>query len=323
MTFLERILGLQNQDSGPGKARPDRRALLRRVRRVEITTRALVEGLMAGRYRSVFRGQGVDLAEIREYIPGDDVRAIDWNVTARFGHPFVRTYMEERDTTVYFVIDRSASAGFGSLVPREETVLEATAALAFAALRNNDRVGLVLFTDRVERFIPARKGRRHLIALLNVLIDHVPVSPRTDIPGVLAALGHRLTRRATLVVISDLFGSPGSGPGGHSPLLAPLRHLRLRHDVAAIRVTDAREHALPDVGLILLEDIETGEQLLVDTSDAGIRSRFGEVVGEEARKVARVCGEAGVDLLAIRTGEPVTVPLRHFFKVRARRVRRR
>ncbi|MFZ1898722.1 DUF58 domain-containing protein [Methanoregula sp.] len=282
----------------------DRAELIRQIKKIDIATGVLVEGLQTGFHHSVFKGQGIEFTEIREYTPGDDIRAIDWKVTARYNRPFVKEFTEERDQTFYFVADISGSSGFGLHSTKKRKILEITASLAFAAVRNNDRVGLVLFSDRVEKFVPAKRGRKHLAELFNVMIDHRPVSKKTDLAAALQFLATVLARRSSIVILSD-FASPSFS--------LPLRVLRRRHEVIAIRITDPREQDLPDVGFIELEDTETGEQVLADTSDPGFRQRYrGLVAGYEDglhRNFARNC----IPEVVISTDEPYDIPLKEFF----------
>jgi uncharacterized protein (DUF58 family) len=282
----------------------DRAELIRQVKKIDIATGVLVEGLQTGFHHSMFKGQGIEFTEIREYTPGDDIRAIDWKVTARYNRPFVKEFTEERDQTFYFVADISGSSGFGLHSTKKRKILEITASLAFAAVRNNDRVGLVLFSDRVEKFIPAKRGRKHLAELFNVMIDHRPVSKKTDLAAALQFLATIIARRSSIVILSD-FASPS--------FLLPLRVLRRRHEVIAIRITDPREQDLPDVGLLELEDTETGEQVLADTSDPGFRQRYRGLVAEYDNGLHRDFARSRIPEVAVSTDEPYDIPLKDFF----------
>ncbi len=288
----------------------DRTDLIRQLRKIEITTNALVEGLQSGLHHSLFKGHGVEFAEIREYVPGDDVRSIDWKVTARYNRPFIKEYTEERDQTFYFVVDISGSGTFGSATSKQKKIIEVTASLAFAALKNNDRIGLCLISDRVEKFLPAKRGKKHLISILNTLIDHRAVSAKTDLAVAARFLGTILARRSSLIILSDFISLD---------FLGTLKTLRKRHEVIAIRVSDLREHELPDIGTIALEDSETGEQVLVDTSDAGVRMRYAALV-EEAEKTLTVgLSRAGIGNVSILTTDPYEIPLQKFFRGMKRR----
>jgi uncharacterized protein (DUF58 family) len=291
---------------GDGWERMDNRAgLIRQLKKIELETNALAGGLQPGLHPSLFKGRGMEFAEIREYVPGDDVRTIDWKVTARYNHPFVREYTEERDKTFYFVADISGSATFGSSTTKQQKMLEVTASLAFAALRNNDRIGLCLFSDRVEKFLPARRGRKHLVTLLNTLVDHKPVSRKTDLTSAALFLGTAIRRRSSVVILSD-FAAPG--------VSSALKILCRRHEVIAVRVTDPREEELPDIGTVVLEDPETGEQVTVDTSDAGFRGRYAELVAEAGRELDAGFLRAGIGTVSLMTTDPYDIALNRFFR---------
>ncbi|MDD4484395.1 MAG: DUF58 domain-containing protein [Methanoregula sp.] len=282
----------------------DRAELIRQLKKIDLATGILVEGLQSGPHHSVFKGQGIEFSEIREYVPGDDVRSIDWKVTARYSRPFIKEFTEERDQTFYFVVDISGSSGFGSDTTKQRKILEVTASLAFAAVKNNDRIGLVLFSDQVEKFIPAKRGRKHLANLFNVMIDHKAASQKTDLAAAARFLTGALSRRCSIVILSD-FASPD--------FFLPLRILRRRHEVLAIRVADPRELDLPDVGLIELEDPETGEQVPVDTSDPVFRERYSELVTEADRRLHSDFAKNRIPEAALLTDEPYDIPLKRFF----------
>jgi len=280
------------------------------VRRLEITTRHLVRDIVAGEYSSAFRGRGVEFAEVREYQPGDDVRTIDWNVTARLGAAYVKRYLEERELSVVFVVDRSASGGFGSRVrTRGELAAEVVAVLAFAAARNNDRVGLLLATDRVERFTLPRKGRRHALRVVSELLAFEPEGRGTDLALALDALEPALRRRAVIFVVSDFLTA------GYESTLARLAR---RHDLVAIQLVDRRERELPDVGLVTLWDPESDAWRVVNTGDAEVRERFRERAAAFDRGLERMLVERGADLLRLETGRPYAEPLLAFFRRRER-----
>ena len=288
----------------------DKIDLIRQLRKIEITTNALVEGLQSGLHHSLFKGHGVEFAEIREYVPGDDVRSIDWKVTARYNRPFIKEYTEERDQTFYFVVDISGSGTFGSETSKQMKMLEVTASLAFAALRNNDRIGLCLFSDRVEKFLPAKRGKKHLVSILNTLIDHKAVSAKTDLCVAARFLGSILKRKSSVIILSD-FAAPD--------FLGALKTLRRRHEVIAIRVSDQREHELPDVGTLALEDSETGEQVIVDTSDADFRMRYSVLVEEAEKTLTTGLSRAGIGNVSLLTTASYDIPLRQFFRGMKRR----
>jgi uncharacterized protein (DUF58 family) len=280
------------------------------VRRLEITTRHLVRDIVAGEYSSAFRGRGVEFAEVREYQPGDDIRTIDWNVTARLGSAYVKRYLEERELTVVFVVDQSASGGFGSRVrTRSDLAAEVVAVLAFAAARNNDRVGLLLATDRVEAYTQPRKGRRHALRVVSELLAFTPEARGTDLDVPLSTLESSLRRRAVVFVVSDFLAT------GYEPALARLAR---RHDVVAIQIVDPRERELPDVGLVTLWDPETGDWRVVDTADRRVRERFAERAQAFDRALERMLAERGADLLRLETGRSYAEPLLAFFRRRER-----
>jgi uncharacterized protein (DUF58 family) len=280
------------------------------VRRLEITTRHLVRDIVAGEYSSAFRGRGVEFAEVREYQPGDDIRTIDWNVTARLGSAYVKRYLEERELTVVFVVDRSASGAFGSRVrTRGDLAAEVVAVLAFAAARNNDRVGLLLATDRVEAYTQPRKGRRHALRVISELLAFTPEGRGTDLGVALTTLESSLRRRAVIFLVSDFLAT------GYEPALARLAR---RHDLVAIQVVDPRERELPDVGLVTLWDPESGDWRLVDTADREVRSRFNERATAFDRGLERMLMERGADLLRLETGRSYAESLLAFFRRRER-----
>ncbi len=280
----------------------------REVRRLEITTRHLVRDIMAGEYSSAFRGRGVEFAEVREYQPGDDVRTIDWNVTARLGAAYVKRYLEERELSVLFVADRSASSSFGSVRrTKSDLTTEVCAVLALAAARNNDRVGAVFATDRVEQYVAPRKGRRQALRVISDLLSFQPSGSGTDLGAALAYLEPMLRRRAVIFLISDFLGT------GYE---SPLGRLARRHDVIALQLIDPRERELPDVGLVTLWDPESGSWRVVDTGDAGLRDRFRARAAAFDATLERTLRESGVDLLRLETGKSYAEPLLAFFRRR-------
>jgi uncharacterized protein (DUF58 family) len=278
--------------------------LIRQIRKIELRTKVLTSGLQSGLHHSLFKGQGIEFAEIREYVPGDDVRSIDWKVTARYNRPFIKEYTEERDQTFYFLIDISGSGSFGSGMTKQRKMLEVVASLAFAAVRNNDRVGICLFSDRVEKFIPAKKGRKHIVSVLNTLISHKAASQKTDLAAAVKFLATVLSRKSSVIILSDFVSAD---------FMRPLRILNRKHEVMAVRITDPREHELPDIGFIELEDPETGEQILVNTSDRKLRERYQELVDESDRKLEGDLARTGIGCVPLSTSEPYDLPLRQFF----------
>jgi uncharacterized protein (DUF58 family) len=295
------------------------REILSRVRTLEIRTRRLVEETMAGQYHSVFKGRGMDFEEVREYLPGDEVRTIDWNVTARTGRPFVKKFTEERELTLLLLLDLSASGSFGSGArSKRELAAEVASVLAFSAIRNQDRVGLVLFTDRVEKFIPPAKGRSHVLRVVREALFFEPEHAGTDLVAALEFANRVVPRRAVTFLISD-FLLPGCEKGLPEPVRRALGLANRRHDLVALSTTDPRERELPDVGFITLDDAETGEQLEVDTSDPRLRRRYAEAAAAHAEALRQALTACGVDLLELDTDAPYLPALQRFFRGRARR----
>lgn len=287
------------------------REILKQVRRIEITTRGLVNEVFSGEYHSVFKGRGMSFAEVREYAYGDDIRGIDWNVTARTGSPHVKVFEEERELTVMLVVDASASVGFGT---RERTkaalAAELCGVLAFSAIKNNDKVGLILFTDRIERFVPPRKGRRHALRVLRELLYHPSVGKGTDLGEALEYLARVTRRRAVVFLVSDFIDD-----GFDKPLSVAAR----RHDLVAVRVGDLREEEVPAMGLVEFEDPETGARTVVNTSGGVFRERFrrlGAAARERADELFRRCK---IDTIEVTTGVSYDRSLRRFFEERGRR----
>jgi uncharacterized protein (DUF58 family) len=290
----------------------DPREILRKIRRLELRTRRLVESSFAGQYQSVFKGRGMNFEEVRPYSPGDEIRAIDWNVTARTGEPYIKKFTEEREMTVMIVLDVSASGDFGSVrESKREMAAEVASILAFSAIHNNDKVGLLLFSDRVELFIPPKKGRLHILRLIREMLFFSPKGRGTDLAGALEYMNKVITRRAVVFVISDFLAGDFS-----RPLTVSAR----RHDMVALTVVDPTEEALPDVGVILLEDPETGEQIEVDTSRRAITGNYARLAGERAKELGTLFGSRGVDMVQLRTDRDYLPMLRSFFDRRGRRL---
>ena len=295
------------------------REILSRVRKLEIRTRRLVEETMAGQYHSVFKGRGMDFEEVREYLPGDEVRTIDWNVTARTGRTFVKKFTEERELTLLLLVDLSASGSFGSVSrSKRELAAEVASVLAFSAIRNNDKVGLVLFTDRIEKFIPPAKGKSHVLRVVREILFFEPEHKGTDLVAAVEFANRVVRRRAVTFLISD-FLLPGCERGLPDAVKRALGLANRRHDLVALATTDPRERELPDVGFVTLEDAETGEQLEVDTSDAGLRQRYAEAAALHAEALRHALRGCGVDLLELKTEEPYLPALQRFFRSRVRR----
>lgn len=287
------------------------REILRQVKLIELRTRSLVNTHFGGEYHSVFKGQGMEFAEVREYVPGDDVRTIEWNVSARMAHPYVKKYVEERELTALFVVDLSGSTQFGTRGRfKAEAAVEIAAVLALAAVRNNDRVGLCLFTDRVETFVPPKKGRRHALRIIRDLLAFEPEGRGTDLTGALEYVGRVLRHRAVVFVFSDFLDR------GYE---RALKTLGRRHDVVAITITDPRERDVPDVGYVELEDAETDAPIVFNTSNRFAREQYEHLVGEEETRRRRLLRRWNVDQVEVWTDRSYVGPLIRFFQARERR----
>ncbi|HJP56351.1 MAG TPA: DUF58 domain-containing protein [Gemmatimonadales bacterium] len=287
--------------------------VLEQVKGIELRTRGLVTSLFAGEYRSVFRGQGMEFAEVRAYEPGDDFRAIDWNVSARLASPYVKTFTEERELTLMLVVDQSGSTRFGEPVSKGALAIEVGAVLALAAAHHNDRVGALLFADEVERVIPPAKGRRHALRVIRDLVAFAPAGRRTNLGASLSYASRLLRHRAIVAVLSDFLAEGWE---------KPLRRLAARHEVVAIVIEDPRELELPESGWIEMADAETGRRVLVDTGSREVRERVRALAERRRAERARLLGAAGVDQILLRTDASYALPLRHAFALRARRLRR-
>jgi uncharacterized protein (DUF58 family) len=290
------------------------REVIRQVRRLQLRARRAVEDLLGGEYRSVFKGTGIAFEEVREYQAGDDIRAIDWNVTARMGHPFIKRFVEERELTVLLLLDCSGSNQFGTfLQQKREVAAELAAVLAFSAISNNDRVGLIAFTDKVERFIPPRKGTRHVLRLIRDVLFYQPRRRGTCIREALDYANRVLHRRAILFLMSDFLDTTHE------------RSFKLtarRHDLIAVPLTDPREQELPAVGLLELEDAETGRRFLLDTSSREVRAAYARAARERREQLRRLAKSARVDLIEVSTDGGHLDALIRFFRIRERRLRK-
>jgi uncharacterized protein (DUF58 family) len=310
------------------------REILKKIRQIEIRTRRLVSETLAGQYHSVFKGQGMNFDEVREYQPGDEVRTIDWNVTARMNHPFVKKFVEERELTLMLVVDVSGSGLFGSSAQsKRELAAEIASLLAFSAIRNNDKVGLILFTDEVEKFIPPRKGRRHVLRVIREVLFFEPERRGTDLNEALEFLMRVTPHRAIAVIISDFIGSPAisgrraSRPRPQMMLLESLaqasfpmlRQANRRHDVVAVQIADRYEMELPALGRLVLNDAETGEVVEINTADERKRTAFAQRQARAQTDLSRLFRSAGIDAIQLRTDKPYGVELARFFETRERR----
>lgn len=302
---------------------PTTRDILKRVRQVELRTRRLVTDAVAGAWHSSFKGQGIDFEEVREYQVGDDVRDIDWNVTARTGTPHIKRFREERELTLILAVDMSASGNFGSAQrTKRELAAEVASVLAFSAIRNNDKVGLLLFSDRPEHFLRPRKGRQHTLRVIRDILYHDPEHPGTDIAGALDQLNHYTKRKAVVFLISDFL----QGPDGRlpdldhpreDPVFRTLALTNLRHDLICLQLTDPREHTLPDLGLLSLEDNETGELIHLPTNSSRLRQKFSDANTRRLDRTTRTLRQLGIDTLQLRPDRPYIHDLQRLFQNRA------
>lgn len=289
--------------------------LAKKIRYIQIYTSKAVNDVLAGEYHSVFKGQGMEFNEVRSYQPGDDIRTIDWNVTARTGHPYVKRYVEEREITVFFLVDLSGSGAFGSSKKlKNEIAAEFCALLAFSAIKNNDKVGLIVFTDTIELFIPPAKGTSHVLRLIRELLFFSPGQTQknkgTDIALALDYLGKVLHKRGVVFLVSDFLDQNFE---------KPLRVLARRHDLIAVSVTDPREHSLPDIGLLEIQDAETGKTVIVDTGSSTVRSRYSALAEKRELELSGLFRSTGIDHIRILTDRDYVLDLVKFFRRRMKK----
>ena len=284
--------------------------LLKRVRKIEIKTRGLSSNIFAGEYHSAFKGRGMMFSEVREYQYGDDIRNIDWNVTARHGHPYIKVFEEERELTVMLLVDVSGSRNFGSESKlKKNQITEIAAVIAFSAMQNNDKIGVLFFSDKVEKFIPPKKGRSHILHIIRELIDFTPENMSTNIAHALQYVTNSIKKRCTCFVISDFIDN---NDFSHALSIA-----NRKHDVVALRVYDERENILPPVGMLLLRDAETGEQVWVDTNDKKLRDDFKKQAYIRDRELETIMKKAGVDAASIKASDDYVRALITLFKKRS------
>jgi uncharacterized protein (DUF58 family) len=289
--------------------RPEIADILRKIRKIELRTRGLVRESIGGEYHSCFKGEGIDFEDFREYQPGDEVRSIDWNVTARLGTPFVKKFIEQRELTVFLAIDVSASGNYGSHGPsKRELMAEIAALLAFSALQNKDKVGLILFTDEIELFVPAKKGSSHVLRLIREILYHRPMRHQTALAPPVHILQNHMRRRALVFLISD-FLFPGD-------LSADLKTVSRQHDMIAIQVSDPAEHALPPVGRVRLEDPETGDQIEINTSSLKLRLAYAEEASRWQGELDAQFRRLAIDKISLSTDRDYLPALHAFFKGR-------
>lgn len=283
--------------------------LIKKVRKIEIKTRGLSKNIFAGEYHSAFKGRGMTFAEVREYQYGDDIRSIDWNVTARFGHPYIKMFEEERELTVVLLIDVSGSRDFGTGIQlKKEIFTEVAATLAFSTIQNNDKIGVIFFSDKIEKFIPPKKGKKHVLHIIRELIDFTPQSNKTNIAGALQYFTNAIKKSSTAFIISDFMDTRFE---------RDLTIANRKHDIVALQVYDVRETELPDVGLVKLKDAETGERIWVDTSDKRLRTTYKHAWGENQLALQKTFTKSGVDSVSMSTSEDYVRSLMKLFKMRA------
>ena len=283
--------------------------LLKKVRRIEIKTRGLSRNIFAGEYHTAFKGKGMTFAEVREYQYGDDIRSIDWNVTARFRHPYIKVFEEERELTVMLLVDVSASSHFGSgTALKQEIMTELAATLAFSAIQNNDKIGVIFFTDKIEKFIPPQKGRKHILFIIRELINFKPESTKTNIGDALRYFTNAIKKRCTAFVISDFIDT--------NPFDEALVIANRKHDLVALQVYDKRDSELPPVGLIKVKDAETQQRMWIDTNDRRLRMIYKNNWEENFLKFQRIVRKAGVDAVSIETSEDYVKALMQLFSMR-------
>lgn len=295
------------------------REILKKVRQIEIRTKRLVTDSLAGQYHSVFKGRGMNFDAVREYVPGDEVRTIDWNVTARAGRPFVKKFVEERELTLLLMVDVSASGDFGSgMQSKRELAAEIASVLAFSAVKNSDKVGLLLFTDKVELFVPPRKGRRHVLRIVREVLAFEPTNRGTDLVHALNFVNDGIDRRAIIFLLSD-FQTKIHNADAVADFRLALRQTNRRHDLVALPIEDPRERVLPDLGVVAIEDAETGEMIEIDTRNPVVRQRFSEIAQLRAEQLQKIFNRESIDSLRLSTDRPYVAELMTFFKNRARK----
>lgn len=283
--------------------------IIQKVRKIEIKTRGLSNHIFAGEYHSAFKGRGMTFSEVREYQYGDDVRSIDWNVTARFGHPYIKIFEEERELTVMLLIDVSGSRVFGTVSQLKMDIFtEVAATLAFSTIQNNDKIGVIFFSDKIEKFIPPKKGKKHVLHIIREMIDFKPESTRTNIAEALRYFTNAIKKRSTAFVISDFIDRNFE---------KELTIANRKHDVVALQVYDIRETDLPDVGLMKLKDAEAGNRIWVDTSDKRLRTTYRHAWGESQLELQKTFTKSGVDSVSMSTSEDYVKTLKKLFKMRA------
>jgi len=283
--------------------------LLKQVKNLEIKTKNLVEGMESGAYRSRFRGGGIEFSEVREYAAGDDARRIDWNVSARYNDLYVKEFLEEKELNVYVVIDMSASNDFGFVKSKKDLGFEVAASLVFSALKNNDRVGMGLFTDSLEKFIPAKKGKKHMMEILQELLDHSSKSTQTDIFKSISELQKNLKRRSVIFIVSDFISDS---------FVKSLKFLKFKHQVVLVNISDIREAEIPEMGHVYLEDAESGEQILVNTSDKKFQEQYSNLIKKTRDENEYEIRKLGIDFLNLSNEEPFDITFNRYIRSKNR-----
>ena len=279
--------------------------LLAQIKNLQIQTKDLVEGIESGAFNSKFRGGGIEFSEVREYIPGDDVKRIDWNVSARYDTLFVKEFVEENELNIYLILDLSESNNFGFKKSKLDLSFEVAVSLMFLALKNNDRLGLGIFTDKLEKFIPSKKGKRQLLRIIKELIDYKPKSKKTNIMESLSALNNKLKRKSVIYIISDFISDSYD---------KPLKFLKLHHQVVLINISDIREKEIPEIGYAYLEDSETGEQILVNTSDKKFQKQYRESMNEKIKNDQKNMNKLGIDMINLSNEESFDITINRYFR---------
>ena len=279
--------------------------LLAQIRNLQIQTKDLVEGIESGAYNSKYRGGGIEFSEVREYIPGDDIKRIDWNVSARHNSLFVKEFVEENELNIYLVLDLSASNNFGFTKSKLDLTFEVAVSLMFLALKNNDRLGLGIFTDKLEKFIPSKKGKRQLLKIIKELIEHKPKSKKTNIMESLSTLNNKLKKKSVIYIISDFISDSYD---------KPLKFLKLHHQVTLINISDIREKEIPKIGYTYLEDAETGEQVLVNTSDKNFQKQYREIINKKRKNNEKNMNKIGIDMINVSNEEAFDITINKYFR---------
>jgi uncharacterized protein (DUF58 family) len=279
--------------------------LLAQIRNLQIQTKDLVEGIESGAYNSKYRGGGIEFSEVREYIPGDDIKRIDWNVSARHNSLFVKEFVEENELNIYLILDLSASNNFGFTKSKLDLSFEVAVSLMFLALKNNDRLGLGIFTDKLEKFIPSKKGKRQLLKIIKELIEYKPKSKKTNIMESLSTLNNKLKKKSVIYIISDFISDSYD---------KPLKFLKLHHQVTLINISDIREKEIPKIGYTYLEDAETGEQVLVNTSDKNFQKQYREIMNKKRKNNEKNMKKIGIDMINVSNEEAFDITINKYFR---------